>query len=72
MPNAILAGGRALTIRDNTFLNMGYAINANQNPTGLLVQDNRAPLETGLRDYLVWTQGTDIVIVGQRGGQLDT
>ena len=64
MPIAILAGGRNLTVRDNTFRNVGYCINANQKPTGLLVQDNRAPDPLAVRDYFVWAQGSDLVIVG--------
>lgn len=64
MPTAILAGGSNVVVRENTFLNIGYCVNANQKPKGLIVQDNRAPSEVGVRDYLVWTQGSDIVIVG--------
>jgi hypothetical protein len=64
MPHAIVVGGTATTIRDNTFLNLAYAINANYQPRGMLVMDNTAPLTTGLRAYFVWCQGTDLVIVG--------
>lgn len=64
MPHAIVAGGTATTIRGNTFLNLAYAINANVQPKGLLVMDNKAPLTTGLRAYFVWAQGSDLVIVG--------
>ena len=64
MPQAIVNGGTATTIRENTFLNVSYAINANAGPRGMLVMDNKAPLATGLRGYFVWCQGTDLVIVG--------
>jgi hypothetical protein len=64
MPHAIVNGGTATTIRDNTFLNLAYAVNANYQPHGMLVMDNKAPLVTGLRAYFVWCQGTDLVIVG--------
>lgn len=64
MPTAIQAGGSSLTVRDNVFLNIGYCVNANSNPRGLLVQDNKAPSPVGVRDYLVWCQGSDLVIIG--------
>jgi hypothetical protein len=64
MPYAIRAGGTALTIVRNEFLNLGYAINLNGKPTGVLIADNSAPLETGIRDYFTWASGTQISIVG--------
>ena len=64
MPHAILNGGTLVTIRDNTFLHVGYGINNNANPTGAYVVDNQAPLANGVRSYFCWTQGTDFVIVG--------
>lgn len=57
-------GAKKAVIRDNTFLNVGYALNMNLQPAGIMVMDNNAPLETGVRDYFCWVQGTDIVIVG--------
>ena len=56
--------GRNVAVRDNTFLNLDDAVNANGFPTGLLVMDNDAPLATGLRGYFVWGQGDDHVYVG--------
>ena len=53
-----------MAIRDCTFLNVDDAVNANQSPNGLIVQDNDAPSVTGLRSYLLWAQGNDIVAVG--------
>lgn len=47
-----------------TFLDVGYAVNADTAPTGLLVQDNDAPKETGLRDYFAWIDGRNIVLLG--------
>jgi PKD repeat protein len=64
MPIAVQAGGKNLTVRDNTFLNLGFAVNANWSPNGLTVMDNTAPLQTGLRDYFTWVQGNNVVIVG--------
>lgn len=66
MPYAIRAGGTALTFVRNEFLNLGYAINLNGKPTGVLIADNSAPLETGIRDYFSWASGTQIALVGNR------
>jgi PKD repeat protein len=63
-PMAIVPAGTNIAIVGNTFLNVDYAVNANTSPTGLLVQDNAAPSEYGLRGYFVWIQGSDIVIIG--------
>lgn len=64
MPYAIRAGGTALTFVRNEFLNLGYAINLNGKPNGVLIADNSAPLETGIRDYFTWASGTQITLVG--------
>jgi hypothetical protein len=64
IPMAIVPVGTNIAIVGNTFLNVDYAVNANGSPTGLLVQDNDAPAEYGLRGYFVWIQGSDIVILG--------
>lgn len=61
---AIYPGGRNVTIRNNTFLNVDNAIDAYRGPTGVLIQDNSEPLVTGLRGYFEWMNGTDQVIVG--------
>lgn len=63
-PDAFRVGGSNITIRGCTFLNVGYGVNANLNPIALLVQDCNAPLLTGLRGYLLWYQGSDIVAIG--------
>ena len=60
----VYAGGRNITVRNNTFLNIEDAVDSFQSPTGLLIQDNSAPLMTGLRGYLDWMSGTDQVIIG--------
>jgi hypothetical protein len=62
--DAIVARGRNITVRNCTFLNVDSAINANGSPIGLMVLDCKAPLKTGLRAYLVWTQGSDFVCLG--------
>ncbi|MCC7350582.1 MAG: PKD domain-containing protein [Phycisphaerales bacterium] len=64
MMQAIAANGQNVTVRGCTFLNVGYAINANGSPKGLIVMDNDAPLETGVRGYFTWFEGSDGVFVG--------
>jgi len=64
VPQAIVAGGTNITVRGCTFLNVDDVVNANANPTGLLVQDNTEPTDNGLREYFVWLQGTDSTIIG--------
>jgi hypothetical protein len=66
MPFGIRAAGTNVSVTDSTFLNLGYGINGNGQPQGLLVQDNVAPSKTGIRDYFVWAQGTDLVIEGNK------
>jgi PKD repeat protein len=56
--------GVNITVEGCTFLNLDNAVAAEGNPRGLLVQDNRAPLATGLRMYFVWSQGSDQVFLG--------
>jgi len=64
MPFAVTPGGTDNAIVGCTFLNVGYAVQGAVSPNGLLVQDNTAPLTTGLRGYFTWVQGNDITIVG--------
>jgi len=64
MMQAVAANGQNITVRGCTFLNVGYAINANGSPKGLIVMDNNAPLETGVRGYFTWFEGSDGVFVG--------
>ena len=53
-----------ITVRGCEFRNLDNAINASGDPRGLLVQDNTAPLATGLRNYFVWSEGSDQVFLG--------
>jgi hypothetical protein len=64
MVHGISPAGQNIAIRNSTFLNLGYAINANGGPHGLLVQDNNAPSVTGLRGYFTWFEGSDGVFLG--------
>jgi hypothetical protein len=60
----IYLGGQNIAVRDCTFLNIDDAINENGLPTGVVIQDNSAPLVTGIRSYFVWGQGAEDTIVG--------
>jgi hypothetical protein len=64
MPQAVGVAGDDNTIIKNEFRHMGYGVNANSKPDGLLVQDNTAPLSKGIRDYFAWIQGTDLTFFG--------
>ncbi len=66
MPTALRPRGTNIAVRDCEFLNVGSAVNCNLSPRGLLVMDSIAPLETGVRGYFVWGDGSDLVIVGNR------
>lgn len=61
MPDAIRAGGELLTIRNCVFRNMGYALNANGRPRGVLVENCSAPEINSIRSYFAWVQGEDHV-----------
>lgn len=61
---AVYAGGTNITVRDLEFGDIGNGVNANQHPTGLLVQDTEVTTPYGMRSYHVWGQGTDLVILG--------
>ncbi|MDB5328531.1 MAG: hypothetical protein JWM57_4100, partial [Phycisphaerales bacterium] len=58
--------GAQNTLRNLTFLNIGYAIQTNKLPTGVMVQSCDSPTLYGLRNYLVWCQGTDFVLLGNK------
>ena len=62
--DGIYARGVNITIRGCEFGNLDDAINANGDPRGMLVQNNTAPLATGLRAYFVWSEGSDQVFLG--------
>lgn len=62
--DAVRVGGNNISVRDCSFLNVGYAINSNGVPAGVLVQDNDCPNLNGLRTYFAWVQGSDHVYIG--------
>ena len=64
VPFAIRTGGYNISVLYNTFLNVGSAVDGSAQPTDLLVQGNSAPSPTGLRAYLVWIEGSDVVVLG--------
>jgi hypothetical protein len=63
-PVAIGARGTNITVRNCTFYNFDEAINAAGAPTGLLVQDNVQPANSGIVSYFLWLQGSDAVVLG--------
>jgi PKD repeat protein len=64
--DGIYPRGVNITVRDCTFLNIDDAVNANGDPRGLLVQDSSAPLATGIRNYFIWSEGSDQVFLGNK------
>jgi hypothetical protein len=64
MPDAIHVGGTNITAYGCTILNIGYGMNTNLKPTGVLMQECDSPDVHGLRSYLIYAQGQDFVIVG--------
>ena len=66
LPFALKLEGTSLVARDNTFLNVNYAIQGSGAPVGMLVQDNDAPSITGIRGYFAWIDGQDWVLLGNK------
>lgn len=64
MPTAIFLNGDNNVVRNVQFLNVGLATNTGPTATGVMTQDNTSPLVTGLRDYFMWVEGTNVVAVG--------
>ena len=64
MPDVLKPGGANTTVRNCVFLNIGYGINCNAQPRGVMAMDNSCPLPTGLRSYFAWVQGSDHVYLG--------
>ncbi len=62
--NGIVPAGTNITIQDNTFLDVSSAILGSSNPSGMLVQGNDAPSETGVRAYFIWGQGDRMTVLG--------
>ncbi len=63
-PQAIRTSANNVTVRGNTFKKLGYGINANVRPDGLLVQGNSAPDTDGIGSYFIWGEGADHVYLG--------
>ncbi|HEX3357834.1 MAG TPA: PKD domain-containing protein [Tepidisphaeraceae bacterium] len=64
MPDAIRVSGTNLVVRNDQFQDVGYAINSNGNPDGVLAEKNTVPTNTGLRSYFAWVAGADHVYLG--------
>ena len=65
-PQAIRTSADNVTVRGNTFKKVGYAINGNVKPDGLLVQGNSAPDTDGIESYFIWGDGADHVYLGNK------
>lgn len=61
---ALRPGGGDVAMIGCTFLNVTDGINGNRRPKRVLMQDCRAPLDTGLRAYLAWVEGEQWVFLG--------
>jgi hypothetical protein len=61
---AVWAGGTNLVVIGNTFNNIEDAVNGTKQPSGVIVQDNAAPLLKGMRGYLSWVDGNNWSILG--------
>ncbi len=64
MPQAVSGCATGITVQGCTFLNVGYAINAQSMPNGLIALDNSVPLKNGLRSYFCWAAGKNITLLG--------
>lgn len=56
--------GQGVAFVGNTLYDMGGGLNLNGEPTGVLVLNNDAPTETGIREYFIWGQGEQLTILG--------
>lgn len=66
LPFAVKLNGYGNSVRGCTFLNVNYAVQTNGLPTGVLVQDCEAPSDYALRSYLVWGEGSQFVLLGNK------
>jgi hypothetical protein len=64
MPAGLSARGTNIVFRNNQILNIGYGVNSNGSPNGFSAFDNVAPLATGIRGYMFWVAGHDLVYIG--------
>lgn len=60
------SGTGGMVIRDCAFHNVNTVVNGNAQPKGVLLLDNELPLETGLRSYFAWVEGSNWTILGNR------
>jgi len=58
--------GQNFTMQRIEMRNLMFGANLNGRPEGVLFQQNDAPLDTGIRKYFVWGDGTRITIIGNR------
>lgn len=62
--SAFFPNGNDITIRGNTFLNVLDDMNMAAGPKNVLIQDNISPDATALNAYFSWTQGSELVFLG--------
>ncbi|HEY8747747.1 MAG TPA: PKD domain-containing protein [Tepidisphaeraceae bacterium] len=62
--SGIEANGTNLVVRGCTFLNITDAVNGELQPNGVILLNNSAPTQTGLRGYFAWLDGRDWTILG--------
>jgi len=62
--SGVWAASTNVVVRGCTFLNLETAVDGEAQPHGIILQDNSAPLLTGLRGYFAWVDGTDWSILG--------
>ncbi len=71
IPNGFQPAGINIAIKDSEFRRLSYGINAENDPNGLLLQDNTATLIKsdnggGLWCYFSWLEGNDLVVLGNK------
>lgn len=64
VPVVFRPGGTNFAAINCEVLNVSYFVNNEMKPTGVLCQENSAPLKTGLRAYLAYVVGSDQVYIG--------
>ena len=62
--DALKLAGRNVVVRRCEFGDVTTALNCERGPIGVLSYDNRTVLESGLRAYYLWAQGSDHVHLG--------
>ena len=64
MPVGMFISGKNTVSRDNTFGDMGFAHDVRPGSIGTLVLNGTETKVTGLRDYYMWVEGSNVVALG--------